>query len=548
MSTNTLTAEWSDFPSDVLRAIKSGPIPQDRDFSKIKWNDRTSAEKVMTFIETECKVPEGALVGKPIVLLPFQRAFIRAVYDNVDENNARLTRQAILSIARKNGKTSLVAPLTLASIIGPLAEKNAQIVSGAMSRDQASILFTAMSKMIGLNENMTKRTLVVPSGKRIKALTTNVEYKALSKDGVTAHGLSPNVAILDETGQVVGPRDSFIDAITTSQGAHTSPLLFVISTQAAADSDLLSIWIDDAQRNNDKTIVCHVYEADKNCDLLDETQWKYANPALGVFRAHDDLKRQLERAARMPAAEASSRNLLLNQRVSLLTLFVSPSVWKECSMPVNLKLFETEPVHLGLDLSSRNDLTACVASCRDPDTGIVHTLPFVFTPSDGLIERSQSDRAPYEQWAQDGHLIVLPGAHMNYDHIASALTERTHGWNISTLSFDRWRIEDFKIAADKTNFASEAEWIPCGQGFRDFSLRLEGLESLLLQRLLAHGSHPLLNMAAANAIVISDPSGNRKIDKSKASQRIDPLVALAMSTYKLSDAESVSADFDSMII
>ena len=116
------------------------------------------------------------------------------------------------------------------------------------------------------------------------------------------------------------------------------------------------------------------------------------------------------------------------------------------------------------------------------------------------------------------------------------------------MSFDRWRIDDFKIAAEKAGWAQDAEWIPVGQTFKDFSLRLDGLESLLLQKSLHHAAHPLLNMAAANAIVITDPAGNRKLAKDKSSQRIDPLVALAMATYLLSDANLEQADVDAMII
>jgi phage terminase large subunit-like protein len=543
-----LTKNWSDFPQYVKDAVKSGPIFQDRDYMLFPWDKRTDAEKVMTFIETECKVPEGTLVGKPIVLDPFQRAFIRSVYDNKDKEGKRITRTSILSIARKNGKTSTVAPLVLASIIGPLAPKNAQIVSGAQSRDQAAILFTAMSKMVSLNPNMEKRCQVVPSGKKIIGITTGNDYKALAKDGTTAQGLSPYIAVLDETGQCIGPRDSFVEAITTSQGAHTDPMLFVISTQSASDSDLLSIWIDDAERANDQSIVCHLYAADKDCDLLDEEQWKKANPALGTFRNYDDLKNQLERAARIPAAEAAARNLLLNQRVSLLTLFVSPGIWKQCNKPINMDLFTQEPVHIGLDLSARNDLTAAVASVRDPETSEVHSTPFVFTPLDTLADRSQSDRVPYDQWVRDGFMTALPGNHLDYNMIVEELALKTQGWNIATVNFDRWRIEDFKLAAEKIGWAQDAEWIPVGQTFKDFTVRLEGLESLMLQGKLRHAGHPLLNMAASNAIVVTDPAGNRKLDKSKSSQRIDPLVALAMSTYLLSDANMLQSDVDSMIV
>jgi phage terminase large subunit-like protein len=63
----------------------------------------------------------------------------------------------------------------------------------------------------------------------------NVEYRAISAEAGTAHGLSPIVAILDEVGQVKGPHDAFVEAIETAQGAHQKPILIAISTQAATD-------------------------------------------------------------------------------------------------------------------------------------------------------------------------------------------------------------------------------------------------------------------------------------------------------------------------
>jgi phage terminase large subunit-like protein len=539
-----LTKDWQEFPEHCKSAVRCGWIPLDRDYDKIKPKDWTRAERVMAFIEKECKVPEGSQVGKPVILSPFQRMFIRAVYDN--PNTA--TRRAILSIARKNGKTGLIAPLVLAHIIGPEARKNSQTVSGAMNRQQAGIVFDAMAKMINLNTNMTARAAVVPSQKSIKGITTGVTYRALAKDGAGAQGLSPAVAVLDEAGQIVGPTDAFFDAITTSQGAHDNPLLLVISTQAASDSDLLSIWIDDAQRSNDPSTVCHVYEADKDSDLMDENQWYKSNPALGVFRNIEDLRTQLSRAARMPTAEPSARNLLLNQRVSLLTLAVAPSVWKLNGAEPNDELFYSYPVHCGLDLSARNDLTACVLSVLDPETGLVHTKPIVFTPLDNIEDRARQDRAPYDTWAKSGHMIALPGRHLDYGMIAEELAKQTKGMTIASVQFDRWRIDDFKPRADEFGFASESEWIPVGQGFKDFSLRVDGLDSLLLQGKIRHGMHPLLNLGAANAVVVTDPSGSKKYDKSKSSQRIDTLVALAMSVYPLSDGVFDEINIDSMIV
>src|SRR5699024_6512385 len=102
--------------------------------------------------------------------------------------------------------------------------------------------------------------------------------------------LSPVLAILDEVGQVRGANSEFVDAITTSQGAHETPILMVISTQASSDTDLLSIWIDDAKTSRPDSTVCHLYEADADCELDDRKAWKAANPALGSFRSLKDVE------------------------------------------------------------------------------------------------------------------------------------------------------------------------------------------------------------------------------------------------------------------
>lgn len=89
----------------------------------------TRGDRVIKFIETYCPTPEGKLVGKPMRLEPFQKKFIRDVYDN-----PAVTRLGILSIARKNGKSALIAGIMLAHLVGPEARLNSQIVSGARSR------------------------------------------------------------------------------------------------------------------------------------------------------------------------------------------------------------------------------------------------------------------------------------------------------------------------------------------------------------------------------------------------------------------------------
>jgi phage terminase large subunit-like protein len=57
---------------------------------------------------------------------------------------------------------------------------------------------------------------------------------------------------------------------------------------------------------------------------------------------------------------------------------------------------------------------------------------------------------------------------------------------------------------------------------------IDTLESELLNGRIAHGNHPVLTMCAANAMITKDQAGNRKLDKHKATGRIDGIVAMAM--------------------
>ena len=477
----------------------------------------TRGERVIAFIERYCIVPEGELLGNPMRLDEFQKRFILAIYDNPHR-----TDKAYLSIARKNGKTGLIAGILLAHLVGPEAVQNSQIVSGAMSREQAAIVFNLAVKMINLNSKLQEIVHIIPSGKRLVGKPCNVEYRALSAEGKTAHGLSPVLAILDEVGQIVGPRSEFVDAIVTSQGAHKNPLLIAISTQAANDADLLSIWLDDAKNSKDPHIVSHVYEADKNADVLDPEAWKAANPALGNFRSLDDMKRLAEMASRMPSSENTFRNLNLNQRVSTVSPFISRLVWEACALP-------TQPIvgkcYAGLDLSESKDLTALVVIGQSAD-GVWDLHPFFWTPKQTLLDRAKTDRVPYDVWEKQGFLRTTPGSMVDYDYVAKDIALILADFDIEVMAFDRWRIEMFKKSAEAIGLTLPL--VEFGQGYKDMAPALDKLEQMLLNKQIRHGNHPVMNMCAANAITVKDAASNRKLTKEKSTGRMDGMVAFAM--------------------
>lgn len=493
----------------------------------------TRAARIIQFIEGYLRVPEGKDVGKPLVLADFQKRFLIDVFDNPHG-----TRRAILSMGRKGGKTALIAAILAAFVVGPEARQNAVLVSGALSREQASLVFRLCCLMIQQSPKLAPLVRIIPSGKRIIGLPMGTEFRAMSAEAKTAMGASPLLIIGDEWGQVRGPQDDFIDSLVTAQGAHEDPLQIIISTQAANDADWLSVQIDDARNSQDPRIVCHVYEAPAGCDLLDESAWKAANPALGTFRSLDDLREQLTQAQRMPSMENSARNLLLNQRISTVSPFISPSVWKSCAGPV---LPFDGPVWCGIDLSARLDLTAMVIVGQVDD--VWHVVPYFWCPESGIEDRSRRDRAPYSTWARQGLIRTTPGASVDYEHVAADIAEILSDLDVRGVAFDRWRIDLLKKEFDRLGVDLPlVEW---GQGFRDMSVALDALEAELLNGRIAHGGHPVLTMCAANAVVTRDPSGGRKLDKAKATGRIDGLQALAMSmgvASRATEAQSVSFD------
>lgn len=499
----------------------------------------TRGQKVIAFIERWCLVPEGKNVGKPIRLDAFQKKFILAVYDNPN----RATRRAILSMARKNGKTVLIACLLLAHLVGPEARENGQIVSGAQSRDQAALVFDLACKMILLSEELPGIIRIIPSSKRLIGLPMGTEYKALAAESRTAHGLSPVFAILDEIGQVRGPRDDFVDAIVTSQGAHDDALLIAISTQAANDADLLSVWIDDALNNPDSGTVCHLYAAPDDCDLLDKKAMKAANPALGSFRSTTDLEELAQQAVSMPSFENSYRNLNLNQRIATNSPAISRDVWKRNgAKPIPLD--QCDDIYAGLDLSANTALTALVLVGIKGESVNVHCD--FWMPKGTIHERAKEDRTPYDMWEKQGLIRTTPGKTVEYDFVAQRLAELVVRYpKLRGVAYDRWRIA--LLMKEIERIGAKVPLVEWGQGFKDMSPAVEAAEADLLNAKVRHGNNPVLTMCAVNSAIVRDAAGNRKLDKIRSTARIDGYVAFVMAEGLSRRATAPGASIDDFL-
>jgi phage terminase large subunit-like protein len=498
----------------------------------------TRGDRIIRFCQDYLTVPEGAHGGRPVRLREWQQDLIRAIYDDP-------TRKVIISFPRKNGKTALTAMLVLAHLVGPEARHNSAIYSVAQSRDQAGIVFGLAAKMVRLSQILLGAVTVRDSAKELFCTRTSVRYKALSAEAPTAYGLSPVMVVHDELGQVRGPRSELYDALETSMGAHDDPISIIISTQAPTDADLLSTLIDAAKLDDSGETKAFVYAADDDDDPWDEATWFKANPALGDFLSLEELRRTARQAQQLPAMEAAFRNLHLNQRVAAEDHYLPPDIWKLNGGEPDQAAFEEYPVCAGLDLSKRTDLTALVLAARDAD-GVVHLRPHFFAPAKGLRERSVKDKVPYDLWAQrcarcirsdkacthpDKLLTITPGATVDYEWVGAKLLEISKQSKIKQIRYDAWRMEELQEELGKIGLELPLEGMR--QGHVTMAPALDAFEALALNGKLRHGMHPILTWNASNAIAPANPAGDRKLDKSKSTGRIDGIVAAVMAVAAL---------------
>lgn len=488
------------------------------------------AEKVRAFVES-LPVTSGTLAGTTFRLRPWQWKEIKAIY-RTDARGRRAVRTAVMSMARKNGKTDIAARLALCHLAGPEAEERGEVYSAANDRFQAGRIFAEIVAIIERTTWLSERISIRRHSKELEDIGeggTGSTYAALSADVATKHGLSPSCVIYDELGQATS-RELF-DVLDSAMGARAEPLMMVISTQAARDDAPMSELIDyglRVQRGEvkDRSFHLSLFTAAPELDPWDPKTWRLANPALNDFRSLEDVRRMALQAQRMPSREASFRNLILNQRVDTTAQFLSAAVWKPCGGAVDLDRLKGRKCWAGLDLSASRDLTA-LALVFAADDGSFDIVPFFWLPADGLVDREDQDRVPFTRWRDEGFLLTCPGRTIDPEAVALKIAELHGQYGIEALAYDRWRIEDLRRKLDA--IGCDVQLVPHGQGFRDMSPSIDVLERLVFEVKLRHGGHPVLTMCASNAKATADAAGNRKLDKSASpNQRIDGLVALTM--------------------
>lgn len=494
----------------------------------------TRAERVITWIEG-LTITSGAYAGQRLRLKPWQRDILTRIY-GVDGDGRRPVRMALISTARKSGKSTMCAALALCHLVGPEAIQRGQVVSAAADRGQATIIYNELRAFALGQPEIADRLVFRDFNKTVEDVVTGSTFAALSADHRKAHGLSPSVAICDEIAQWRG-RD-LLDALRTGQGAHAEPLLLAISTRSPDPMNPLEEMLRygeqvEAGIVKDASFTSAIYSAPTETDPWAEETWALANPDMDAVRL-EDLRVQARQAQRQPSLEPAFRAFALNMPTSSEVAFLRREDWLACAETA-------EPrgrCFGGLDLASgAADLTAFALYW--PETGALRT--WAFLPSQVLDVKQREDSAPYRTWQRQGHVVEIPGRAIDRVWLLTWVQQQVEGLDLAGIASDRWGLNDLQAVLDREGLRLPLR--PHGAGFRDMTPSVRAFETEVLEGRLRHGGNPLLTMALANVVMDMDPAGGRKPAKQRSHGRIDPVVA-AIEAVGLAAREPAPVTFE----
>jgi phage terminase large subunit-like protein len=503
----------------------------------IFW-DKEKALHAINFFPQTLRLAEGKHAGRPFELEPSQKFIVGSLFGWRGKDGARRFRTGYVEEGKGNGKTPLAAGIGLYGLAAD-QERGAEIYAAAVTRDQAGILFRDATLMVDASPALSKR--IDKTAHNLAYLSTQSFFRPVSSEGRSLDGKRVHMALIDEIHEHRTP--IVVDKMRAGTKGRRQALIFEI-TNSGYDRETIcyyhheySIKVVTGAIQNDSwfAYVCALDEGD---DWRDRKVWPKANPLMGVSVTKKYLEEQVLEAEGMPAKQGVVKRLNFCIWTEGQTQWIRPEIWKKNGGTVRPEDLAGKEAFGGLDLSSKNDLSALVL-VFPIDVGFA-VLCWFWLPGDGLGERELRDGVPYVAWKDKGLLKTTPGAAVDYAWIAEELLQVAEDYDIKGIAFDRWGMNVLKRHLDEAGvryYVREKEddkgegiaFIPHGQGYRDMGPAVTALEDALLQEKIRHGMHPVLTWNASNAELLQDPAGNRKIVKGRfPGKRVDGIVALAM--------------------
>jgi phage terminase large subunit-like protein len=494
------------------------------------------ARHVIAFFCEVLTHTKGDWAGKPFIPAPWQRdtilvpLFARVIWDEMRKRYVRRYRTLYLCMARKNGKTEMLAGLVLYLLVAD-HEQGAEIYGMARDAGQAGLVYRVARQMVKNSAALNTRLETYPGMARIVDEETGSFYQVMSGEWEGNLGENPSGAYIDEL--LTQPDRDLYDAVRTGMGARAQPLLMMATTAendpagfAASERAWSERVADDPWMDPDRLSV--IYQADPEDDWTNPVTWKQANPALGDFLEYRALESECRGAQNNPAEERAFRQYRLNQPSSAVGRAIALAAWDACTgeddTPALLaEELEGRQCFGGLDLATTQDLAA-LALVFPLDDGSQAVLWRHFVPAHRLQDLARRTGGMANVWVARGELTVTDSPVTDYEVIHAVLDELREHYDIREVAYDPWNAVQLAVEL------SDEGWtmIQMAQSARAMAASTSELLRLIAAGQLRHGRSGIMRWQAGNAVTRINSVGNIRLDKAKSAEKIDGLVAAVM--------------------
>lgn len=486
--------------------------------------DEAKANRPVEFIERFCRHSKGEWAGKPVKLELFQKAYISALFGFVSEaTGLRRYRETLFYVARKNGKSTMLAGIALYCLIAD-KEAGAEVYSVATKKDQAKIIFDELCNMVRQSPELLeickkrKSDLYFP--------LTFSKVQPLGKNSDTLDGLNSSAVIIDEL-HAIKDRGLY-EVMKQSQSARQQPLLIMITTAGTIREcifdDMYKYACDVVDGTiTDPTFLPVLYELDNKKEWLNPMTWEKANPGLNTIKKLDDLINKVERAKQSPR---DLTGLLTKDFNVIQTVNTAWLTFEDIDNPETFNVEDLKGTYAigGADLSITTDLTCATLLVMDKNEKRYITQMY-FLPKDNFEQRVHEEKIPYDKWHEAGLLRLCNGNSINYSDVTQWFLEMVNNYDITPawIYYDSYSAKYWVQEMQDNGF----NMVRCIQGAKTLSLPMQMLGADLKAKKINYNNNPLLKWCITNTGIEEDRNGNIVPIKAQSPKyRIDGLASL----------------------
>ena len=493
--------------------------------------DCTVPDERMVFMENCIKLTKSPFYGQPMVLMPWQKAFISVVYGYKMADGTDRFRRVLLLISRKNTKSELTSALALTELI--LGAPGSDIVCSSNDDNQASIIYNAIDTMRLMID--PKQMDTWKNQQWIKCKINGSKVFKLSDRTRNKEGRNVDVGIVDEVHEM---KDNVIvKSIEQSQSLKPNPKLILITTEGFVNDGFLDGELIKARKilnGEDDSISAErylpwLYTQDSEQEVWqDEQSWYKSNPTLGVVKRWDYLREQVDAARRSKADRMFTLSKDFNFKVSNSEAWIMSELL-EYSGGYNLDDFKGSIVLGGVDLAETTDMcSAKVLLLKlNDNTKYIHSMYWI--PESKLSTRDDKESgAKYEEWARKGLIRIHEGNEVDVSAVADWFYElyKEYGIRLYKCGYDQRFAKDFLKRMDDYNF--ECEMVYQNRFVLSSPMRL--VEADIRDQAIYMNDNPIDKWCLTNTSVQVWDTGHIMPIKIKGqpSRRIDGTLSLVM--------------------